>query len=434
MTLHHQLQELLHGYQQQHHSLRGWRFNLHRTDGLDIGLKNNKIGGPYSAPGYKASISGDIYLIWEGQRFTSAKLDARVVEDFPDCMALWEKTAYGDPDGVDLYHPDTLPEVRLADDRIKEVVNGQFDGAFQLLSEGLECLRAAGIRKVDARIKCAQDRRVLMNSRGLQVEYEQTPMNFYFVANDSYGKGYAEKKWPDSASSRRVLDGTVSVGQMLEQPLNAKFSGPMTLIFPPEIFESFVEHFVIANLYGSLVVNRQSRFSVEDFQTGRQIFREDFGLMVNNLLPFRAGSYICTSEGVPGGEAALIDSGRLRTPVLNLKYARKTGMAPTPMPSGGFFFTSRQDLPDEAQLLKTMDRALIVHSVLGMHTQDSSSGQFSLTADQCLLVEAGIIKGKVKAVINGDFLAALNREDSGLYRVAGEDNPGLVFTASALSA
>lgn len=434
MTLHHQLQALLEGYRERHQALKDWRFNLHRTEGLDIGLKNNKIGGPYSAPSYKESISGDIYLIWEGRRFTSAKLDASVVADFPGWMALWEKTAYEDEDGVGLYHPDSLPRVQLADDAVNEVIDSRFDKAFQLLSMGLEELLAAGIRKLDGRIKCARDRRIFMNSRGFQVEYEQTPLSFYFVANDSYGKGYAEKKWPDAAAIRRVIEQTLSVGRLLTQPVNAEFSGPMTLIFPPEIFESFVEHFVVANLYGSLVVNRQSRFSLEDFQSGRQVLREDFGLTVNNLLPHRAGSYICTAEGVPGGEAAFIEAGCLRTPVLNLKYARKTGMAPTPLPSGMFFFTGGQALPDEDQMLKTVERALIVHSVLGMHTQDSSSGQFSLTADQCLLVEAGRIKGKVKAVINGDFLAALNREDSRLYRVAGEDNPGMVFTASAFKA
>jgi PmbA protein len=99
---------------------------------------------------------------------------------------------------------------------------------------------------------------------------------------------------------------------------------------------------------------------------------------------------------------------------------------------GGFFFTGSKALPDWEQLLSETEHGLIVYSVLGMHTQDASSGHFSLTADQCLLVENGQIKGKVKAVINGDFLGALNREESRLCRVEGEDNPAFAFTASAI--
>ena len=83
------------------------------------------------------------------------------------------------------------------------------------------------------------------------------------------------------------------------------------------------------------------------------------------------------------------------------------------------------------ELLKKIELGLIVYSVLGLHTQDASSGKFSLTADQCLLVRNGEVAGKVKAVINGDFLGALKKESSQFSSVAGEDNPGFLFIANA---
>lgn len=435
MEIHHRLGELLHQYQQRNPALHGWRFDLHITDGLDIGLKNNKIGGPYSAPGYKQSISGEIYLIWENHRYTSAKLSARVVEDFNEYIGLWEKTAYYDPDGVDLYTPTALPEVKLSDDRVKQIIDQDNGAAFELLTHGLEALQNNGIHKVDGSIKCFQDHRFLMNSNGFQVNYDQTPVEFYFIANDSYGEGYSEKKWPDAREVERIIHNTIEVGKSLDVSFPTQFSGPMTLIFPPEIFESFLSQFLLTNLYGSLVVNRQSRFTLEDFKNRRQILRNDFSLTVNSLLPYRGFSTICTAEGVPASETRFVESGHLLTPILNLKYSKKAGMPPTSALAGGggFFFTSSQELPTWEQLLAETERALIIYSVLGMHTQDATTGNFSLTADQCLLVENGQIRGKVKAVINGDFLAGLNREDSRLCRVEGEDNPGFAFTANAMS-
>lgn len=435
LEIHERLGELLRQSQKTNPRLKGWRFDLHRTSGLDIGVKNNQIGGPYSAPGYKQSISGEIYLVWDDSRYTAAKLEARVVEEFPEYFKLWERTAYHDPEGAGIYTPQTLPKVDLADSEAQTVIDRQVEQPFELLSNGIDSLRKSGIRKVDARIKCFHDQRYMMNSDGFQLSYEQTPVEFYFVANDSYGKGYSEKKWPEATEIQRVIDETVTVSKQLEQPCTTTFSGPMTLILPPEMFETFTNQFIITNLYGSLVMNRQSRFALDDFQNHRPVIREDLSLTIDNLLPYRGSSYICTAEGVPGGKIALIDEGKLQSPILNLKYAKKAGLNPTPIPSGGtgFFIKGREPFPDWEETLSSIERGLIIYSVLGMHTQDATSGNFSLTADQCLLVEKGKIQGKIKAVINGDFIRALNHEESRLLKVAGEDNPGFVFTANAIS-
>ena len=436
MEIHEQLGELLRQSQKSNPRLKGWRFDLHRTDGVDIGVKNNQIGGPYSAPGYKQSISGEIYLVWDDSRYTAAKLEARVVEEFSEYLKLWERTAYHDPEGVGIYTPESLPKVELADNEAQTVIDRQVERPFELLSDGIDKLRKSGIRKVDARIKCFHDQRYLMNSDGFQLSYEQTPVDFYFIANDSYGKGYSEKKWPEAADIDRIIQETITVGKQLEQPCSTTFSGPITLILTPEMFETFMNQFVITNLYGSLVLNRQSRFTLDDFENHRPVIRDDLSLTINNLLPYRGSSYICTAEGVPGGKIALIDGGKLQSPILNLKYAKKAGLNPTPVPLGGsgFFITrSREGFPQWEEMLKTIDRGLIIYSVLGMHTQDTTSGHFSLTADQCLYVEKGKIQGKTKAVINGDFIRALNHQESRLCKVAGEDNPGFVFIANAIS-
>lgn len=415
--------------------LVGWRFDLHQIQGLDIGIKNNKMGGAYSSPSFKNSISGEIYLVWEEQRFTSAKLDSQVIDKFDDYFNLWAQTAYFDPDGVGIYPPQQLPKLSLADPEVEKIVQKDFGKAFQLLDRGLDEILKSGIRKVDAGIKCYQDHRYIMNSEGLDVAYIQTPVDFYFIANDSYGEGYGEKKWPEEKDYRKVIDRTVKIGQLLEKETTVSFSGPMRLILPPDIFESFLSHFLINNLYGSLVANRQSRYSREDFNSNRQVLRSDLTLTINNLIPHKASSYICTAEGIPGEVRDFIKDGRLTTPILNLKYARKMGLSPTAIPGGGrgFFLKSSQALPSWDEQLKNTERGLIVYSILGMHTQDSSSGHFSVTADQCLLVEDGEIKGKVKAVINGDFLNSLIQEDSQLCLVEGDDNPGYWFSAQAAS-
>jgi PmbA protein len=435
MQYHEHLAQLLRDYQSCNPCLKEWRFDLQQSKGLEIGLKNNKIGGPYSTPGYKQSISGEIYLIWGEQRFTSAKLDAQVTKHFDEYMTLWRTTAYHDPDGVGLYRSEkALPEVPLADSQAIKIANGDFEPAFQLLDRGLRELTAGGIGKVDAKFKSFESRRYLVNSDGITVAYAQTPLEFYFSANDSYGEAFAEKRWPFEAELAKTINETVRIGKLLQQAVDAKVSGPLTVMLPPQIFEALLNHFLLTNLYGSLVVNRQSRFTAGDFEQHRQILREDLDLYIDPLQPYRFFAYNCTSEGVPAQMQIFVQGGKLLTPVLSLKYARKMGMTPTALPGGGgLLLRSSRPLPSWEKLVAETERGLIVYSILGLHTQDAGSGQFSLTADQCLLVEHGRIIGKVKAVLNGDFLGSLLREDSRFGLAVGEDNPGYAFTANAFN-
>ncbi len=413
--------------------LMDWRFDLHESKGIEVGLKDNRIGGPYSAPAYKRSVSGELYLIWKDNRYTSAKLDLKSIEEFSEYIKTWKTTAYHDPGGAGLYTPKQIPEVVLEDNQVKAIVSKETEKPFQLLNQGLKRLQTLGLRKVDGKLKCYEGLRTIANSQGLLKRYTQTPVEFFFAVNDSYGQSYQEKKWPDETEINRIIEETGRIGMLLEKQAPNIKSGPLKLLFPPDIFESFLGYFLLNNLYGSLVVNRQSRFSAEDFRNYSQVLREDLGLKINNLLPWRAFSYPCTNEGVPGGEMALISDGKLRSPVLNVKYGKKLGMPPTPLPVGGrgvFLETGSQILPWN-DLIRTVDRGLIVLSVLGLHTQDSSSGNFSLTADQGLLVENGQIIGKTKAVINGDFLKSLTLKDSQFGKVESEDNPGYSMIASA---
>lgn len=424
---------MLFDYSKSDADLEDWRFDLHETKGLEIGLKDNRIGGPYSTPAYKRSTSGELYLIWKGQRFSSTKLDLKSIETFYDNIDTWKATAYHDPDGAGLYTPKEIPNVLVEDMQVKTIIGEEIHRAFELLNQGKQRLLGMGLRKVDGKLKCYEDLRTLANSQGLQKRYTQTPIEFYFEVNDSFSRFYQEKRWPNESEINRIIEETGRFGTLLEKPAPTLKSGPLKLLFPPDIFEAFLGHFLINNLYGSLVVNRQSRFSIEDFQNHTQVLRDDLELKLNNLLPWRSFTYPCTNEGIPGGEISIIKDGCLQTPILSVKYGKKIGLPPTPLPAGGrgiFLRTGSKLLPWE-ELIKTIDRGMIVLSVLGLHTQDSSSGSFSLTADQGLLVENGQIIGKTKAVINGDFLNSLTTMDSQFVVVEGEDNPGYLMTATA---
>ena len=53
--------------------------------------------------------------------------------------------------------------------------------------------------------------------------------------------------------------------------------------------------------------------------------------------------------------------------------------------------------------------ALFVLNVLGVHTQDPVSGDFSLSAPQSLRVQGGEARGRVRATISGNLFRIIRR-------------------------
>ena len=76
---------------------------------------------------------------------------------------------------------------------------------------------------------------------------------------------------------------------------------------------------------GGAVANGRSRFDGDDFKSGRRVFREDFSVETRPLVPLSLGSFGFTDEGVPAREVTLVENGRLVTPALGLKHARRLG-------------------------------------------------------------------------------------------------------------
>ena len=64
-------------------------------------------------------------------------------------------------------------------------------------------------------------------------------------------------------------------------------------------------------------------------------------------------------------------------------------------------------------------------AVLGVHTQDPASGDFSLSAPQALAISDGAARGRVRVTLSGNLFEALSDDDLRRVRFPGEDVPGL---------
>jgi PmbA protein len=189
--------------------------------------------------------------------------------------------------------------------------------------------------------------------------------------------------------------------------------------------------FLIANLDGQRVLSGGGAFTPAQFEAHEVVFHPGFAFGIDPLRPLSAGSYELSSEGVPAAAIDYVAGGRLMTPLLDLKHAKKAGRPPTPMPRGSSSFALPAPASDVEALVAGLDRGLIVHQMLGLHTQDSARGSFSLTVAQGLVVEDGRAIGRAKALIAGNFLEAL-REGPTFASVPGKDGLALMIMGEVL--
>jgi PmbA protein len=200
------------------------------------------------------------------------------------------------------------------------------------------------------------------------------------------------------------------------------------VVLHPNVAYSLFSYYVWGNLGGSAVYHGQSPFSIGDFHDNRQLFRADLSVHVDPWVAMGPGSFMYTSEGLPSAPITYIDQGRLTQPVVDLKYARRLDLSPTTPPG------SEQSVQISAaeitpwQIFQTgLDDAILVLSVLGLHTQDRSSGNYSLSTSQAVLLRNGELQGRVKATLTGNMFEQLRDNALQLVRFPGQHSPGFAL-------
>jgi PmbA protein len=89
------------------------------------------------------------------------------------------------------------------------------------------------------------------------------------------------------------------------------------------------------------------------------------------------------------------------------------------------FFEGQASIGYDEALAAAAGGALVL-SVLGVHTQDFTSGDFSLSAPQTLAIGRSGIEGRLRATISGNVFELLRAPELALVRFPGEHTPGLL--------
>jgi len=249
---------------------------------------------------------------------------------------------------------------------------------------------------------------IIQNSMGLLGDYQGSYCGAYAVVvgrqNEDSQTGFAMYyglKYPDISPLKIGRE----AGEKAVRMLGAKMipSENMPIVFDPYIATKFL---------GAM----QTAFSAEAMQKGKSFLIGKEGKTVasplitiidDGTLPERLGTAPFDGEGVPTARTVLLEKGCLKGFLHNQYTAAKSGTKSTgngirgsykSTPEVGctnLYMHSGDKSPQE--ILKEIKKGLYVTEVLGMHTVNPVSGDFSLGAAG-LLIENGELTTPVKGV------------------------------------
>lgn len=389
--------------------IRDWRFMVQEAKLISLGIKENSPGSVYTPPSYRQGESGEVYLIWEDGRITQAQVQAPPSqgdkEYWQGQLEEWRQASYEDPEGAEIPQPEPLPIVTVEDRGIERVVAGEDGVLFDQLAKLLESVKP-GIN-LNASIQAGWGFRHNRNSKGLAVSYQQSQYALSFSFDSLVGAGFAKRRLirPEEWDSLWKRTNGYYDALQVDAP---EITAETVVVFSPSVTGDLLGQFVYPNLIGQSILEGQSAFKVEDFRNQKMVFNEDLTLYVDPLRPFEWGSYLLTPEGVPAQKTVLIRQGSLQTPILRLKDAKAWGAPPTGISYGtsGLYLKSSREKPWE-EVLSGIDDGILILSVLGMHTQNSASGDYSLSAPQSLRIRKGKIVGKRDVKLSGNLFKDL---------------------------
>ncbi|MEI7556432.1 metallopeptidase TldD-related protein [Candidatus Chlorohelix sp.] len=411
--------------------IKGWRFDASEGRSVTLSIVDNKLGGVYGPATARDSLGGGLYLIWEDEMRSLASIDRSAIPEFGERLAEWRASAYSDERAPDILEPQPTPDIAMFDPAIMNIVDGDITELFSALKQGETELRGSGVEFLDAGASASLSMRYLRNSKGIDLTYPSTMYSYSFYADSLYGNGYGKRKIPPVGELERIIEDVKVTTKHLKREAEFKPNPDgCRIILSPGVGATFMGSYIAGNLAGSAVSNRQAAYKLEDFKEQKQVLREDISLFIDGLRPFEPTASRATGEGIAGGQSYLIQHGKLFAPSLDLKYAGITGFAPTP--GGGLYVLVDDEKKAFKQMVKEMEYGLLVYSVLGMHTQDTTNGRFSLSAPRSLVVENGEIKGNVKATISGNFFESIIADDTAFSWEPFEDSPAIELTCSVL--
>ena len=215
-------------------------------------------------------------------------------------------------------------------------------------------------------------------SNGFFGNYKSSSCSVGIHLQAGEGENATQDGWWDSARSPRNLLPTEEIAQTaIERATRMQGAKKIPTQTAPVIVDrniaSAVFGFLLQSINGRNIYMQQSIFAGK---LNEEIANKNITLFDDPLIPASPGARPFDSEGIPSRKNMLIENGVLKNYLLNTYSANKLGLKVNGMASGTSNLFMQPGSYSEADLIKSVDRGLLLLRTIGQGT-DATTGGYS---------------------------------------------------------
>lgn len=305
---------------------------------------------------------------------------------------------------------------------VKKVYDNKFndldlDEGVELLKNVISTATDSGCEVTGSGFSASEGRSLILNSNGVSIEDEGT--GFGIALSVTLQKDGEIATAYNSQSSRFFdLDGEKlanEVCDLAKRSLNTK---------PVETND----YDVVLDYYAAigLLQTFMGAFNGENVRRGRSILKDKMGSEITNptltitdnpLLEKGMNTGKCDGEGTPSQKTDLIKDGILNSFIYDIYTANTVDTKTTSNGYRGSYLTTPMIAPSNLEFkfsemkdLSEIDKGVLTTSVLGAHTANPISGDFSVEASNAFKIENGELADPInKAMISGNIFEIMKK-------------------------
>ena len=324
----------------------------------------------------------------------------------------------GDPEWSGLPEKKERPVVRDILDR--RLVNIDIESCIEHTAQMIEGAKSVpSVSPTSGNFMSLNSTTLILNSRGVEVKEEDTFVN---ASIDTATKG-AEMSTGSEFDASRMLDiDFYKIGE--DAALLASRSqngvragtGDMTVLLEPLAFTDILENTFLTSLNSDNVQKGRSSLIGK---MGSIIANEKLSLIDDGTLSGGLGTASTDDEGTPSRKNELLKNGTLTSFIYDCYTAGKEKRESTGNAVRGSFTSTPSisirnlivDYP-RSDITGEIREGVIVNSVIGAHTANPISGDFSVEARNSFLIREGDVASPIKSMmISGNIFELLKNID-----------------------
>ena len=308
-----------------------------------------------------------------------------------------------------------VPEIKKVYD--KKFNDLSLDESIEFLKNTIDTTIDQGCDITGSGFSASEGRSLIINSNGVSIEDEGT--GFGIGLSVTIQKDGQIATAYNSQSSRFFdLDGE----KLAIEVCNLAKSSLDTKPIDTNDYDVVLDYYATTGLLQTFI----SAFNSENVMRGRSILKDKMGMEIANpnltivdnpLLENGMCTSKCDGEGSVSEKTELVKDGVLNSFIYDIYTANKQGVKTTSNGLRGSYLTTPMISPtnvefkfDEMKDLSEIDKGVLTTSVLGAHTANPISGDFSVEASNAFKIENGELTDPInKAMISGNIFEIMKK-------------------------